>query len=339
MGKKDIVVIGASVGGFEAVKQIVTELPPGLNASIFVVVHISGGSAGILPQMLQTSGRLPASNAIDGEVIKPSHIYVAPPDRHLVLDGAGLIRLSKSPKENFFRPAIDPLFRSAALAFGSRVIGIILTGRLDDGASGLWAVKRRGGVAIVQDPKEAVAPSMPLSALKQVDVDHRVSLKEIASLIVNLSGTSAEEKGTSVATNLETDVRIARGENPLESGWREWGSPSIISCPECHGNLLTHKEGELQRFRCHTGHGYSAESLLDKLRERTEEALWNAMRALQEQAQLMRSLAENRDAKTDSAAPLSLAQEAEKSQQLARVIQQSLLKQQTWEQVANGELR
>src|SRR5688572_2901117 len=176
MANKDIIVIGASLGGIEALKSLAGTLPQDLNAAIFVVLHIAASSPGVLPAILRRSGPLPASNAQDGESIKKGHIFVAPADHHLLLDQTGRVRVTRGPKENLCRPAVDPLFRSAASAFGKRVVGVVLTGGLDDGTAGLSAVKQQGGTAIVQHPNDAVAPSMPLNAMLSVSVDHCVPL-------------------------------------------------------------------------------------------------------------------------------------------------------------------
>src|SRR5215472_1690940 len=186
MARRDIIVIGASAGGIEAVRKLVGELPEGFRASFFVVLHIGPDSPGILDQIRYLSGPLKASYPFDGELIKPGQVYVAPPDRHLLLE-PGRLRLSRGPKENRFRPAIDPLFRSAAQVYGPKVIGVILTGGLDDGTAGLWAVKRLGGTAVVQDPEEALVGSMPRNALTNVKVDHCVGVAEIPPLLVQLT--------------------------------------------------------------------------------------------------------------------------------------------------------
>ena len=236
--RRDIVVIGASTGGFEALKGIVAGLSPDLNASILVVVHVAANSPGVLPQLLRACGSLPVANATDGEEITPGRIYVAPADDHLVVDSGGFVRLSRGPKENYFRPAIDPLFRSAAVSFGSRVIGVILTGGLDDGTSGLWAVKQRGGVAIVQEPEEAVAPSMPRNALKHVSVNYCIPLAQIAPLLNELVETSAVTAQQAPTREMELEVSVAMGNPPLESGIMSWGTISEVTCPECSGILL-----------------------------------------------------------------------------------------------------
>src|SRR5215211_1119499 len=190
---KDIIVVGASAGGIEALRVLAGGLPADFPASLFVVLHTSPESPAMLPNILDRSGSLPALSPKDGDRIRPGTIYVAPPDRHLLIE-PNRLRVTRGPKENRFRPAVDPLFRSAAETYGPRVIGVILTGYLDDGTAGLWNVKQRGGTTIVQDPADAVADSMPRSALKHVEVDHCVRLVQIPSLLVRLTHEPAEER-------------------------------------------------------------------------------------------------------------------------------------------------
>src|SRR3954468_9683955 len=186
MATHDIVVIGASAGGIEALSNIVKNLPPTLAASIFVVVHISPDSPGYLPEILANRGPLPASNAKDGEKFARGHIYVAPPDHHLLVEANGTMRTSRGPRENRSRPAVDPLFRSAALAFGPRVVGVVLSGGLDDGTAGLRAIKMCGGVSIVQDPSDSLADSMPLTALRNVTIDYCKPSDELGQLLASI---------------------------------------------------------------------------------------------------------------------------------------------------------
>ncbi len=272
MPTPDIIVIGASAGGIDALRAIVAGLPNHLSASVFVVMHTGPGSPGILDELLRRAGPLPAITAKDKKPIEDGYIYVAPPDLHLVIE-PGRIRLTRGPKENRFRPAIDPLFRSAAQVYGPRVIGVILTGGLDDGTAGLWAVKRLGGIAVVQDPNDAFVPSMPLSALRHVDVDHTVPLAEIAPLLVKLTQTGVEEKGAcEMPEHLDIEVKIAKQDPAINLDVRELWEKSSYTCPECHGVLLRVKEGGRQRFRCHTGHAFSPDTLLADLTEGVEDA-------------------------------------------------------------------
>lgn len=326
MHKKDIIVVGTSAGGIEALRELVGQLPAGLAASVFVTLHVAPYSLGILPEILERAGPLPAANAKDWEQIERGRIYVAPPDYHLIVEPTGHVRVSRGPRENRFRPAIDPLFRSAAHAYGPRVVGLIMTGWLDDGTAGLWAVKERGGTAVVQHPEDAFAPAMPLNAIKQVEVDHIVPLREIGPLLVRLTETPADEEGAyPVSDKLETEVKIAREDNALESGIMEWGAPSVYACPECHGVLLQLKEGNGLRYRCHTGHAYSADSLLAELTEKTEESLWSAIRALEENVLFLRHLAEHHRAHQNGENADALLREAEESQQRADMVRRAVM--------------
>jgi len=322
MHRKDIIVIGTSSGGIEALKELVSALPRDLKAAVFVVLHVAPYSLGILPEILSREGTLPAANAADWEQIEPGRIYVAPPDHHLLLDAAGYVRVTRGPRENRFRPAVDTLFRSAAHAFGPRVVGVILTGWLDDGAAGIWAVRERGGTAVVQHPDDAFAPAMPLNAIKHAEVNHIIPLKEIAPLLVRLTETEAAEEGARpVSEEMEIEVKIAREDGALESGIMKWGEPSVYACPECHGVLLQLKEGTNVRFRCHTGHAYSVDSLLAEFGEKTEESLWSAIRAIEEGVLLMRDLAKHfgeRHNGEDADALLTKADEAQRRADLVR---------------------
>jgi two-component system chemotaxis response regulator CheB len=290
---KDIIVIGTSAGGIEALRVLVGALPADVGAPIFIVLHTSADAPGILADILDRFGRLPAKMATDRERIRPGTIYVAPPDRHLLVE-PNLVRVTRGPKENRFRPAVDPLFRSAAQTYGPRVVGVILTGYLDDGTAGLWTVKQLGGTAIVQDPADALVPFMPQNALHHVKVDYCLPLEEIAPLLVRLTTEAAEEEGAyQVPKEVEIEVNIAKEQKALDAGVLQLGEPSSYACPECHGVLLQMKEGTLFRFRCHTGHAYSVESLLSDLTEKMDDALWNSIRAFEEGELFMRHMAEH----------------------------------------------
>lgn len=295
MRNKQIVVIGASAGGIETLRELVATLPADFAAPVCVVLHTSPHSPGVLDSILTRAGPLPATNARDRERLKPGHIYVAPPDCHLLVE-PGVLRVTKGPRENRFRPAIDPLFRSAAQIFGPGAIGVILSGTLDDGTAGLWAVKQLGGTAVVQDPADAMYPDMPRNALQHVRVDHTLRLADIGPLLIRLTSAAVPEAaapsvGVPVARVLEVEVKIAKEKNAIEAGVEEIGRPSAYACPECHGVLLQLEEGNRPRFRCHTGHAYSIESLLAAVSEGIEDALWIAIRALEEGSLLINGIA------------------------------------------------
>lgn len=325
MPAKDIVVIGASAGGIDALKVLVASLPGDLKAAVFITLHIAPYRMGILPEILARAGPLPVSNAKDWEPIQNGHIYVAPPDFHLLFEKTGHIRTTRGPRENRFRPAIDPMFRAAAYCFGPRVIGVILTGWLDDGTAGLQAVRERGGTTIVQHPDDAIAPSMPMSAIKHVEIDQILPVKNIGPTLVQLVNTPAvEEAKHSVSEEMEIEVKIAKEGKALESGIVNWGKPSVYACPECHGVLLQRSEGNTVRFRCHTGHAYSIESLLAEFAIKTEESLWSAIRALEEDALLMKGLAEHSAEHHKGANYDSLQKRAEDLQERVRLVRQAL---------------
>lgn len=294
MAHRDIIVIGGSTGALDALREIVGALPPSLGAAIFVVTHTAPDAPCVLADILDRAGPLPAAMARNGETIRPGRIYVAPPDHHLILE-PGKVRLTRGPRENRFRPAIDPLFRSAAQIYGPRVIGVILTGRLDDGTSGLWTVRQLGGVAVVQDPAEAVAPSMPASALQHVHVDHVLPVAEISPALVRLTSSSIAgfTEEPHVPDELNIELNIASGNDALEAGITTLGEASTFACPECHGVLLQMKNVVPPRFRCHTGHGYTLGALLDEMDDAIEDSLWNALRAIQEQTMLLRRAQEH----------------------------------------------
>ncbi|HYH83317.1 MAG TPA: chemotaxis protein CheB [Longimicrobium sp.] len=291
MDTRHIIVIGASAGGVEALRQIAAELPAGFPASIFAVVHFPPHSTSNLPGILSRAGPLPAVHPGNGDEIRPGTIYLAPPDRHLLVE-RGRVVVVQGPRENGHRPAADPLFRSAAGAYGRAVVGVVLTGNLDDGTAGLASVRRRGGAAVVQDPADAAHPGMPSSALAEVRVDHCVPLAEIAALLVRLTSeplpspdTDDEDEDLRFETDIAEMVPYA-----LHADQRP-GTPSGFSCPECHGVLWELHEGQLVRFRCRTGHAYGVETLLAEQVEQVENALWVAFTSLKERAAFARKMA------------------------------------------------
>lgn len=305
MARKDIVVVGASAGGMGTLERLVAGIPAGLPAALFVVWHMSPGIRSVLPQVLSRAGALRASYPNDGDPIEPGRIYVAPNDHHLLLE-KGYVRVAKGPKENRFRPAVDPLFRSAAYIYGPRVIGVVLTGALDDGTAGLWAIKLRGGTAIVQDPADAQNRSMPLNALENVAIDYQLPAAEIGPLLGRLVGEEAAAKpraGDGELERMHAEVKIAEGSDALEYDVRSLGELSPFTCPECHGVLTTLRDGTAKRYRCHTGHAYSANALLESATEQVEDRLWDAVRSLDETVLLFNQLGEEfaRDGDTRAA--------------------------------------
>ena len=327
MAKKDIVVIGASAGGLEALRELVSRLPADLQASIFVVWHTAPSVRTILPAVLARSGSLPAKLAVDRESIEPRRIYIAPPDHHMLLE-RGFVRITKGPKENRFRPAVDPMFRSAAYVYSTRVIGVILSGGLDDGTAGLWTVALRGGTTIVQDPEEALIDSMPLSALRSVDVDYRARIADIASLLVRLTDEEAPEApdlAMDEKRKTETEIRIAEEENALEKRVLEEGELTPFTCPECNGVLTEIREGRILRFRCHTGHAFSASSLLASVTESIEDLLFGALRAVDEVSMLLNHLGQHCEDAGEIETATEFRAKAEEFRRRGRVIRKAAM--------------
>jgi two-component system, chemotaxis family, protein-glutamate methylesterase/glutaminase len=293
MPHKDVIVVGASAGGVEVLKTLTAALPADLGAAVLVVLHLAPSSPSVLPALLQRRCALPVAFATDGEALRAGRVYVAPPDRHLVVDYEDRVRTTRAPRENHSRPAIDPLFRSAALAYGPRVIGALLSGRLDDGTAGIWAVKDRGGTVVVQDPEDALHPDMPRNALRYTTADHVVGAEAIAPLLARLvrEPLPAAEPAP-VPRELELEVRIAMEDRAPRRSVLSLGPISPYTCPECHGTLVRVEEGSVPRFRCHTGHAFSVDSLLASVTESVEEALWNALRVVEESAMLLREAAD-----------------------------------------------
>src|SRR5262245_18016253 len=327
MPQRNIFVIGASAGGVTALQRLVGGLPAEFPGALLVVLHLSRHSIGVLPDILSRAGPLPARNARYGQTIRTGCIYVAPPDRHLLVAPGGRIQLGHGPKENRFRPAVDPLFRSAALHYGPCVTGLVLTGGLDDGTAGLCAIKQAGGIAIVQDPREAEVRSMPESALRHLAVDYRLGIEAIAALLPGLATHECEEaerleRVRSMPKDIEVEVQVAADERAREGDIMKLGDASRFTCPECHGSLLQIRNATPTRFRCHTGHSYTAVSLEADLGERIEDAAWNAIRALEEHAMLLNKMAEESTEFGEDAARLRAR--AKKAMERSALVRQAI---------------
>lgn len=289
----DVVVVGASLGGVDALKTLAGGLPPDLPAAVVVVQHTAASSPGALGEVLDRAGPLPARLAEDGDPLRPGHVLVAPPDRHvLVTDGPGglRLRLSRGPRENRTRPAVDPLFRSAAVAARSRAVGVVLTGLLDDGAAGLAAVARCGGLALVQDPAGAAYGEMPRSALAAVPDARTAPLAEIGPLLGRLAGIPAGP-APPVLRELQIEAHLTlHGMDDIDA-MDEIGDRTPMTCPDCGGVLWGLGDGAPPRFRCHTGHAYTEASLTEAQTEATEAALYVALRTVEERVRLLRRMA------------------------------------------------
>jgi two-component system chemotaxis response regulator CheB len=284
---RDIIVLGASAGGLSALTDLVRGLPADFPGTLFVVVHTAPDNPGVLAQILTRAGPLPATLARDGERFMPGRIYVAVPDHHLLLKH-DYMRVTRGPKENGFRPAVDPLFRTAARSHGPRVVGVVLSGGLNDGTHGLQQIVERGGLAIAQDPQEALIPSMPMSAIQNVEVHRVLRASAIGPALCELVREVVEE----VALSSREFVDTAEAGDSLKVHTPP-GKPTPYTCPECGGALWELDEsGKLLRFRCHTGHAFTAESLLSEQEHTLEAVLWSALRALEENAALCRRMAD-----------------------------------------------
>ena len=276
MPSTKIIVIGASAGGISAAQELLHELPPDLGAAAFLVLHLPNDGVSVLDRILARSSTMPVMRAADRAEIRPGHVYVAVPDHHLIIH-PGRMQVVRGPKENRYRPSIDTLFRSAADAYGSDAIGVVLTGFLDDGTNGLLRIKRRGGTAIVQDPEDAESPGMPQNAVERVDVDYVLPLRDIAPKLAELVQAREVSAGEIAMPN--------RAAPPN-------GKVSPFTCPDCHGTLWEIQEGDTLTFRCRVGHGYSADSMVISHDDSVERALWAATRALEESAALSKKLAQ-----------------------------------------------
>jgi two-component system, chemotaxis family, protein-glutamate methylesterase/glutaminase len=288
-----VVVVGASAGGVEALIQLVRILPTDLAAPVCIVLHIPADAPSLLAQILNRDSALPAVHAQNMQRWEKGTIYIAPPDRHLLIHADGALRVARGPRENRHRPAVDPLFRSAAADFGPGAIGIILSGTMDDGTAGLRTLKERGGVAIVQDPAEALYPSMPQSAIAHVNVDHVVPISAMGDLLRRLLETPVLAQVAPVRKDLQLEVRMAELDADALHDDDRPGLPSPYSCPDCGGVLWSIDEQNYERFRCRVGHAFAPESMLGAQQEVLEEALWTAAKTLEETALLSSRLAAN----------------------------------------------
>jgi len=275
----DVVVVGASAGGVEALSAFVRALPADFAAPVVVVLHVPASGPSVLPAILSRAGPLPAVHATDGAALEPGCIYIAPPNCHVLVSG-GRLMLSRGPRENGHRPAIDPLFRSAVASFGERTAGVVLSGTLDDGTAGLFAIKSEGGATLVQDPEEALYNSMPSSAIRYVDPDYVLPARGLAETLARLAA------GSNGGVRKEGPVDDFAPAPAAEQA--QPGDLAPFSCPDCGGALWVQERGELETFRCRVGHAYSANSLVARHADTVERALWTAYRALQERAAMSR---------------------------------------------------
>jgi two-component system chemotaxis response regulator CheB len=319
----DVIVIGASAGGVGSLQRVVERLPAALPASIFITLHLPEDVRSVLPRILARAGNLPAAHAENGERIEPARIYIAPPGFHMTVEQER-VRVTRGAREHGHRPAIDPLFRSAALTFGPRVIGVVLSGQLDDGTVGLAEVKRSGGVAVVQDPDDTPFPSMPRSAIAHVNVDYILPADEIGRMLEHL--IMEEETAEKAPDGRERFVRhelesLTKHEDERDKP----GVPSPYACPDCGGVLWEMKDGELLRFRCRVGHAYTTETLTAAQARSVEEALWTALRALEEQTAVKNRVGERLRRQNQDAAADQMLRRAREVEQHAEHVRTLLL--------------
>jgi two-component system chemotaxis response regulator CheB len=280
-----------------------------------------------MAEILGRETGLAVALASDLQRLQPGHIYLPPPDRHLLIE-PGRVRVANGPREHGFRPAIDPLFRSAAQVYGPGAVGVVLTGNLDDGTAGLWTIKKLGGIAIVQDPADALFPSMPTHALANVRVDYVVPVSRIPSLLVEVM--AQDPSGAPVAhvpEHVDIEVNIAKERNPREAGVERIGKPSPYACPDCHGVLLEFEEGGRIRFRCHIGHAYSTASLLAAMNEAIAEAMTTAVRAVEEGRLLMEDVASQLERRDEHEAAARLRESSSRAKHKVDVMNQLIREQ------------
>ncbi|MFL6277838.1 MAG: chemotaxis protein CheB [Blastocatellia bacterium] len=322
---RDIIVIGGSSGALAPLKSIIRALPTDLAATIFVVFHVPPEYKSLLPDILTKQGTLPAVAAMHGGVTRRGHIYVVPPDYHLIIE-AGYVRLWRGPKENHSRPSLNPTFRSAAKIYGERVIGIILSGFLDDGTAGLIAVKVNGGVAIVQDPDDAESDDMPRNAMRYIDADYVVPAAQIAPLLVELTRESVSETGEKSMPDLtdKESMKVEQDIAKIEAG-EKTNSLTMIVCPDCGGPMWEFRNSDFKTFQCRVGHKFSPENILAHHAETLERALWVAVRTLDERASLTREMANVARHTAGEEVIREFENEAEEAARNAEIIRRMLL--------------
>jgi two-component system chemotaxis response regulator CheB len=322
MANRNVVAIGTSAGGVEALRHLVSKFSPDLPASVLITIHLSSEFRSTMDTILTAAGPLPARFADDGEVIANGHIYIAPPKRHLLLDGKHIL-LGQGARENNAMPAIDPMFRATALCCGFRTIGVVLTGTLGDGASGLWALEQSGGITVVQDPADAAFPDMPETALSRVKPNHVVTLVEMPALLEHLVRKPAGRPGP-VPDRIKYEVEVAKGGRGNMNDMDRIARRSVLACPDCHGVMWEIDEGDLVRYRCHIGHAYTAELMGIALDENLRRALASARRALEERTALAEKLHKEADKSGHRLLARSWAHQAQEFREQANVINDSI---------------
>lgn len=289
----NVVAVGASAGGVEALTRFVAALPADLPYAVLVALHLPTRAPSVLARILDRNGPLPAAEASNGAPLEPGTIRVAVPDRHLLVHDHR-VALSQGPTENGHRPAINTLFRSVAVSIGHRAVSVLLSGVLDDGTLGCAAIRSRGGTTIAQSPRDALFPAMPRTAIEAGVVDHQVAAGEVGSLLMRLADRTFEEPKMNRDASMDLENHIAMAWRfSTDFNTEDLGSPSGYTCPDCNGSLMDVSEGN---YRCHVGHAWTADALLEARDSEVDGALWVAMRSLQEKAKLSRRLAGQVDA-------------------------------------------
>jgi two-component system chemotaxis response regulator CheB len=285
-----VVVVGSSAGGLTALTELISQLKPGMDAAVFIVIHLSRKGIGdFLVHRLQQFTSLPCEIAAHGASIKKEHIYIAPHNHHLLVKESKMI-IGYGPEENRWRPSIDVLFRSAAVAYGNHAIGIVITGLLDDGTAGMVAIKKCGGICIVQDPKEAEYPEMPLSVLNHLDADYCISLAEMGLILQELTRNGIPKK-IEVPEELAKEAMIAEKTATGIDVACDLGDQTVYACPDCGGTMWNITREGISRYRCHIGHSYSENDLILKQASNLESTLWVALRMMEDRKNLLNRLA------------------------------------------------
>ncbi|GAA4605648.1 two-component system chemotaxis response regulator CheB [Actinoplanes octamycinicus] len=321
MERRDVIVMGGSAGAHAALRTLLARLPTDLPAKVLVVTHLAPGARSTLAQMLSKDCALPVSAAVDGEPARNGHVYVAVPDRHLIIDDDSILRLTAGPRENRARPAADALFRAAARWCGPRVAGVVLSGSLDDGAAGLAAIAQHGGAALVQDPDEARFPGMPAAALSAVPSAVTAPAAGLARLIAEMAGRPVGDAGQpDPALVWETDM-IAEGhtEGAVPS------KPIALSCPDCGGGMYEIRTGQAVHYACHVGHSWSPQTFVAATDHSIETALWTAVSAMQEKVTMLRNLAANAERAGDEQACHTYRDESDRVGRDAELIRTTIL--------------